>query len=51
MGGGFGFEDILKEMFGGNKSSAERMNQTSVMNMTIDFTESVFGATKVFHFS
>lgn len=37
-GAGFGFEDILNEMFGGgNKRGAERMNQTSVMNMTIDF--------------
>lgn len=41
-------------MFGGGKgtrrSGAERMNQPSVMNMTIDFNESVFGATKVnFH--
>lgn len=26
------------------------MNQTSVMNMTIDFSESVFGTTKVIHF-
>ena len=39
--GGFGFEDIFSQMFGGDvkggKRGAERMNQTSVMNMTIDF--------------
>lgn len=47
--GGFGFEDIFNEMFGGAKRSAgDRMGpQASVMNMTIDFNESVFGATKV----
>ena len=34
-------------MFGGKRQSAEKMNQASVMNLTIDFNESVFGATKV----
>ena len=50
--GGFGgFEDILNEMFGGSKrQSSEGMNQTSVMNLNIDFTESVNGATKVLTF-
>lgn len=36
-------------MFGGskgNRRSADRMAQQSVMNMTIDFSESVFGANK-----
>ena len=54
MGGaqGFGFEDILNQMFGGGsrQGANERVNQTSVMNMTIDFNESVFGATKVTYF-
>lgn len=51
--GGFGFDDILNDLFGGGKqnkrgSQSER-SQPSVMNMTIDFNESVFGATKVIY--
>ncbi len=38
-------------MFGGGsrKQQGERMNQPSIMNLTVDFNESVFGATKVIH--